>query len=155
MARFTPTGHARELAAVTLRLVIEAITEGNTTLAAAVLDQVQPESPDNSVATIASCIGVALGLLDEWLSGRDPNAPANLAQQTQLPAGHWLGERAATDILVLAGKGRAFRSLDTLLIRQGGRHVLYGSALALTAATQSWSQHCGTELAELTTTTVR
>jgi hypothetical protein len=155
MTRFTPTGHARELAAVTLRLVIEAIAEGNTTLAAAILDQVQPESPDNSLATVASCIGIALGLLDEWLSGRDPNAPANLAQQTRLPAGHWLGERAATDILVLARKGRAFRSLDTLITRQGGRHVLYGSALALAAATQSWSRHCGTQLAELTRTTVR
>ncbi len=155
MARFTPIGQARELAAVTLRLAIEAIAEGNTTLAAAILDQVQPESPDNSVATVASCIGVALGLLDDWLSGRDPNAPAHLAQQTRLPAGHWLGERAATDILVLARKGRAFRSLDTLITRQGGQHVLYGSALALAAATQSWARHSGTQLAELTRTAVR
>ena len=43
MARFTPTGRARELAVVTLRLAIEAIAEGNTTLAAAILDQVQPK----------------------------------------------------------------------------------------------------------------
>src|SRR6266516_970994 len=85
MARFTPVGQARELAVVTLRLVIEAIVDGNTSLAAAILDQVQPESPDNQAATVAGCIGVALGLLDEWLSGRDPNAPANLARQTRLP----------------------------------------------------------------------
>jgi len=42
-----------------------------------------------------------------------------------LLAGHWLGERVATDILVLASKGRAFRSLDTLITQQGGQHVLY------------------------------
>jgi hypothetical protein len=110
---------------------------------------VQPESPDNSTATVAGCIGVSLGLLDEWLSRRDPDAPADLGQQTRLPAGHWFGERAATDILVLARKGRAFRSLDTLIARQGGRHVLYGSALALAAATQTWSRSTGTSVPDL------
>ena len=89
-----------------------------------------PESPDNATATVAGCIGVALGLLDEWLSGHDPQAPGGLGPHVALPAGHWAGERAATDILALARKARAFRSLDTLLIRQGGKHVLYGSALA-------------------------
>ena len=52
MALFTPVGQARELAAVTLRLAVEAITDGDTTLAAAILDQAQPESPDNSAATV-------------------------------------------------------------------------------------------------------
>jgi hypothetical protein len=111
MALFTPVGHARQLAVTTLRVVIEAIAENNTTLAAAVLDTVQPES-DNEAATVAGCIGVALGLLDSWLSGHDQQAPARLGDHTRLPAGHWLGERAATDILVLARKGRAFRSLN-------------------------------------------
>ena len=83
---------------------------------------------------MSSCIGAALGLLDDWLSGHHPQAPAGLGQRTRLPTGHWTGERAATDILVLARKRRAFRSLDTLLIKQGGHNVLYGSALALAAA---------------------
>ena len=59
---------------------------------------------------------------------------------TRLPAGHWTGERAATDILTLARKGRAFASLDSLIARQGGQHVLYGSALALAAALQAWAR---------------
>ncbi len=42
-----------------------------------------------------------------------------LAEQPDRPAGQWNGERAATDILVLARKGKAFRSLDKLLTRQG------------------------------------
>ena len=75
MALFSANGEARDIAVVTLRLVVEAILDGNTTLAAAILEQVQPESPDNSVATVAGCIGVALGLLDEWLTGRTPERP--------------------------------------------------------------------------------
>jgi hypothetical protein len=149
MTRFAPVGQARELVITVLRLVIEAIAEGNTTLAAAILDHIQPESPDNTAATVAGCIGIALGLLDDWLTGSDPRAPKYLGQRVQLSAGHWLGERTATDILVLARKGHAFRSLDTLITRQGGRHVLYCSALALAATIQTWSADTGTPIADL------
>lgn len=156
MARFTPVGQAREYALTTLRLVVEAVAEDNTTLAAAILDSVPPEAPpDGKSATVAGCTGVALGLLDEWLSGHHPAAPAGLAEHAALPAGHWIGERAATDILVLAGKRRAFRSLHTLTVQQGGRHVLYGSALALAAAALAWSQHTGTPITELARDEIR
>jgi hypothetical protein len=144
MMLFTPVGQARELAAVTLRLAAEAIGDGDSRLAAAILDQAQPESPDGSAATVSGCIGVALGLLDQWLTGPDTSAPASLATLTRLPAGHWTGERAARDILTLAGKGRSFASLDSLIARQGGLHVLYGSALVLAAALQAWARHAGT-----------
>ena len=159
MARFTPVGPAREHAVVLLRRIVEAIAADDTTHAAALLDSVPPESPDNATATVAGCIGVALGLLDEWLSVHDPQAPGGLAPHVALPAGHWAGERAATDILALARKARAFRSLDTLLIRQGGKHVLYGSALALAAATQTWARTSGRARADthrhsLTTATI-
>ena len=154
-ALFTPVGQRRDLAVVTLGLVIEAIADDNTTLAAEILDGVQPESPDNSTATVSACIGVALGLLDEWLSGRDPSVPANLGEQTRLPAGHWVGERAAADILVLARKGRAFRSLGKLLGQQSGLHVLYGSAIALAAAIKRWAHLTGTSVPDLTRTILR
>ena len=52
MALFTPVGQARELALAALRLAVEAITDGDTTLAGAVLEQVEPESPDNSAPTV-------------------------------------------------------------------------------------------------------
>ena len=61
MARFTPVGQARDLAVTTLRLAVEAIAEGNTTLAAAILEQVQPDSPDNTTATVAGCIACPTG----------------------------------------------------------------------------------------------
>ena len=155
MAMFTPVGQARDLATVTLRLAAEAIADGDTRLAAAILDQAQPESPDGSSATVSGCIGLALGLLDQWLSGHDADAPAGLAKLTRLPAGHWTGERAAVDILTLARKGRAFACLDSLIARQGGQHVLYGSALALAAALQAWSRHAGTPLIDLARTVIR
>ena len=81
MAMFTPVGQARDLAAVTLRLAAEAIADGDTRLAAAIMDQARPESPDGSAATVSGCIGVALGLLDQWLSGHDAGAPAGLADR--------------------------------------------------------------------------
>jgi hypothetical protein len=71
---------------------------------------------------------VAVGRLGE--PGRQPAARG---------FGDWTGKRAATttDILVLARKGRAFASLDTLIARQGGKHVLYGSALTLAGTIQA------------------
>ena len=75
MTRFTPVGQARDLAVTALRLVIEALAGGDTTQAAAILAEVQPDSPGNTAATVAACIGVALGLLDDWLSGAGPQAP--------------------------------------------------------------------------------
>jgi hypothetical protein len=152
---FTPVGHARELAAATMRLAAEAIADGDTRLAAAILDQAQPESPDDSAATVAGCTGLALGLLDLWLAGHHTNTPAGLATMTRLPAGQWTGERAAIGILTLARKGRAFASLDSLTVRQGGQHVLYGSALVLAAALQSWARHTETPLIDLARTAVR
>jgi hypothetical protein len=60
MSLFTPVCHARELAAVTLRLGAEAIADGDTQIAATALDQAQPESPDGSAPTVAACTGLAL-----------------------------------------------------------------------------------------------
>ncbi len=76
MSLFTPVGRARELAAATLRLAVEAIADGDTPLAATVLNQAQPESPDGSAPTVAACTGLALGLLDQWLTRHDTDAPA-------------------------------------------------------------------------------
>jgi hypothetical protein len=154
MSLFTPVGRARELAAATLRLAVEAIAGGDTALAATVLDQAQPESPDGSVPTVATCTGLALGLPGQWLTRHDTDAPG-LAAITRLPAGHWTGERAATDILTLARKGRAFASLDSLIARQGGQHVLYGSALALAAAVQARAAQTDTPVTDLARAAVR
>jgi hypothetical protein len=88
-------------------------------------------------------------------AGTRSQHPADLGKLTRLPAGHWTGERAAADIVTLARKGRAFASLDALIARQGGQHVRYGSALAIAAALQAWSQHPGAPLPDLVRMTIR
>ncbi len=150
---FTPVGATREIAVLHLRRIIEAILTDDTRLAAELLDQVQPDSPDNTVATVASCIGIALGLLDDWLGvpSGDPGFGVHIA----LPAGHWNGERAANNVLALARKGKAFRSLDKLLVRQGGPQVLAGCALALAAAVTTHAQHGDTPARNLLNSLIR
>jgi hypothetical protein len=78
-------------------LTVEALAEDKTTLASAILDQVQPESPDNTAPTVSACIGLTLGLLDDWLGGADPTTPLRLADRVRLPREHWQDERAARD----------------------------------------------------------
>lgn len=149
MTRFTPVGHARTLAVAALHQTVRALAEQDTSSATRVMTEVQPESPDGTQATVSACIGICLGLLDEWLGGDDAAVPAGLAGRVKLPARQWLGQRAAADILALASKGRAFRSLDKLIVRQGGEHVLYGSTLALAAVIATWSKDTGTSVAQL------
>ena len=155
LALFTPVGGDRELAAVALREVVEALAAGRSTRASDVLEAVVPESVEHDTATVAGVTGVALGLCDQWLSGRDPYAPAGLSPHGRLPGGHWVGERAAIDVLALAGKGRAFRSLDKLTLRHGGHGLLYGASLALSAAAIAWAHTTGTTIDDLTATTIR
>jgi hypothetical protein len=154
-ALFTPVGARRDVAAAALRLVVDALAADDTTVASAILDQVAPESPDNSAPEVSACIGIALGLLDDWLSGHDESAPPQLADRVRLPKGHWVGERAARDILALAARGRAYRSLGSLLTRQGGPQVLYGSALTLAATIRTWSNDTNTPVPDLTRTVIR
>ena len=155
MELFTPVGEVRQIAVVTLWLIVEAILDGDSHLAGAIIEQIQPESPDTAVATVASCIGICLGLLDEWLSGQNSAAPTKLAEHTSLPNGHWTGERAATHVLVLARKGRAFRSLHTLIVGQGSPQLLAGSALALAAVTSAWARRTDMPQADLIRSIIR
>jgi len=155
MQLFTPVGPARDIAVTTLRRMVDAILDGDTTTAGELMDQVEPESPDNTTATVASCIGIALGLSDQWLGGHDADAPADLSGHTVLPGGHWTGKRAATDILTLASKGRAFRSLDKLITGQGSPQVLAGALLTLAAAIDTWARRTDAPRTQLIETSIR
>ena len=150
MELFTPVGKPRSLALTTLRLYVEAMADDDTDLAGAVLATAVPESPDGSTATVAGTIGVALDVLDQILSGQHDDAPAGMAARTRLPKGHWVGERAARDILGLAGKGRAFGTLGSLIRRQGSPAVQSGAALALAATIQTWSDLTGQPVPQIT-----
>lgn len=155
MELFTPVGARRDQAIALLMLVVAAITDDDTKRAGFLLERAQPESPDSSVPEVSSCIGLALGLLDSWLTGRESLAPVTLAQVIRLPAGHWFGQRAAVNVLALARKGRAFQSLGSLITRQGGPQLLAGSCLALAAAVMAWSRTEGTPVGELLPAVIR
>ena len=53
------------------------------------------------------------------------------------------------------GKGCAFRSVDTLIVKQGRENVLYGSVLALAAVVRTWSADTNTSAAEILLNHVR
>ena len=88
MLRFTPVGVPRDDALDVLREMTAALDTDDSGYAADVLDRVPPEAPDGDGATVAGCIGVALGLLDTWLAGRDTPAAPVLGRQIVLPTGH-------------------------------------------------------------------
>lgn len=150
MQLFTPVGEARSLALTTLRLFVEAIASDQAELAEAILATAVPESSDGSKATVAGTIGVALDVLDTVLGSGHPQAPAGIGARAKLPKGHWLGERAARDILDLARRGRAFRALDSLIAKQGSPAVQAGAALALAGAIQAWADLAGTPVDQVT-----
>jgi hypothetical protein len=155
MELFTPVGARRDQAIALLILAIATLADDDTKRAGSLLDKAQPESPDGSAPEVSSCIGLALGLLDSWLTGHDSHAPVALAQLTRLPAGHWFGQRAAVNVLALARKGRAFQSLDSLITGQGSPQLLAGACLALAAAVLAWSHAEGTAVGKLLPTLIR
>ena len=106
-------------------------------------------SPPHPPAPPSPPIGVGLGLLDDWLTAHHPDTPNGLATRARLPDGHWLGERAATDILALARKRRAFDAQNQLIIAHGGRNVHYGTALALTGTLHAWARLTGQHIGDL------
>jgi len=150
--RLTPVGVERDEVAAVLRAVAEAIDGGETRLATVILDAVLPEVSDG--ATVPAVIGLGVGCLDDWLAGSEPDrqAPAGLADGVRLPGGRWVGEQAAKDLLALARKGRAFDDIGEVIIAQGGYHLLFGTAFAVTAALQAWSQLTGVLLTDLART---
>ncbi len=150
LALFNPVGKARSLALTTLRLYVEAIAVDETERAGAILASAVPDSPDNCAATVAGTIGVALGLLDTILSGTYADSPARLADRTRVPKGHWVGERAARDLLDLARKGKAFGALGPLIARQGSPALQSGAALALAATVLTWSDLTGAPVDQIT-----
>lgn len=150
MTLHTPVGAARQDALAVLASFTLAVDGSDTTRAAQILNDVPPQPADGH-ASVAACIGVALGCVDQWLAASAAGAPATLRDTVRLPPGHWEGERAARDVLALARKGRAYACLDKLTIGHGGLHLLYGSALAVAATLQTWATTTGEPLASMTT----
>lgn len=146
MERFTPVKEARTYALTVLRLASEAISEGHDEIAHVVIDGLEPEPEKPGEATIAQVIGVGLGFLETWHG--DPKLKAALAA-VRVPRWNKHARSAATDIIALARKGRAFASLGTLHQRHNGFVILEGTILAVTGTLQAWAAHENQTVGEL------
>ncbi|TIH36144.1 hypothetical protein [Subtercola vilae] len=144
--RFVPVDNSRQQALRILRLVAEAIGDGNTPAARTLIAGLEPE-PAGDKPSIAHVIGVSLGLLDTWHT--TPALHATL-RGTRVPVWDKPARTAAADVLALAGKGRAFDSISGLHRRHTGLMILTGGILAVAGTLQAWATHERTTVRELT-----
>jgi len=121
---FTPVGTQREAALRRLARFTRALAADDTTAAEAALSEIGPDAHDGLPAA-ADVIGTGLGLLDTWLGAGD-------AGTVRVPKWTKPARAAATDILALARKGRAFDALHSLTIRHGGQ-AIFGGVMLLVA----------------------
>ncbi|MGH9304478.1 MAG: hypothetical protein ACRDZ5_08715 [Acidimicrobiales bacterium] len=155
LARFTPVGRARSLAVSVLREAVEAFAAGEHEGARALVERVQPESSDGEEATVAACIGVTLGLLDDWISTDRGVAPAEIGECVDLGAVESDCEQVAAEIVSLARQGNAFSSLGSLVTGHGGENLLFGCVIALCAVARAWSLESDRSVARVLLTHVR
>ncbi len=126
---FTPVGAQRAGALAVLRLFAESFAEGDEARAADVLASVESD-PAGDAPAISHVIGVSLGLLDSWHTDSELRAALTA---TRVPRWNRAARAAATDVLALARKGRAFASLASLH-RHGGLALFEGSVLLVAAS---------------------
>jgi hypothetical protein len=138
LARFTPVGEARSLAASRLREAVDAFAAGENEAGRRVLARLPAEAGDGAEPTVSACIGVSLGLLDDWLSTM-PGTAADLPDAHGLPSAGDDAERAAVQIVALARRGEALATLEYLVSEHGGKTLLFGCVMALNAVARAWS----------------
>lgn len=122
MELFTPVGAERDLAIMVLRQFSDAVHRGKSAQAQSILDAVEPESR-GQYPSASQLMGTSLDFLDSWFSASPQ--PQGLAR-VKVPAWGGPAPKAAKDLLGLASKGRAYQSLNSLVLRYGGRTVAEG-----------------------------
>jgi|SRR6266487_1118290 len=154
MPGFIPRA-AREYAVTALRLVIEAITDGETGLAGANPRLRSTRSGRRQVRG------------SRRLHRRRARPARRVAQRLRPQRAWWAGPASPPSLRALGRRTRRHRRprpsqqrpsvpiLGQLITRQGGRHVVYGSALAPAATMHAWSPHAGTPITELTHAKIR
>ncbi|MEQ6897376.1 hypothetical protein [Microbacterium sp. KR10-403] len=139
----TGVGVVRDQALAVLREIAEAVADGRDDVAHDLIAAIEPDPERDDQAAVAHVIGVGLGLLDTWFTERQPAMPAVRAPRWTTP-----GRSAATDILAVARKGRAFAATDGLIRRHRGFTVLEGTALAVAGAVQAIAAQSGTAVVD-------
>ena len=94
------------------------------------VNAVTPDPGDDGRPSVAHIIGLSVGLLDSWHT--DPKR-RTVSAPPMIPGWHPTARKAATDIIALARKGRAFDALSALHTTYTGHALLHGSVLAVAA----------------------
>lgn len=142
----TPVGAQRIQALAVLRTASIAQADGRTEDAAALLASIEPDGGEDLPA-VSQVIGAGLGALDTWFS--DPPL-SRILTTVRIPQWHSKpSRRAATDMLALARKHRAFDSLHTLIVRHAGLAVFEGTVLVVTGALATIADREGSSVAEV------
>src|SRR5699024_3494792 len=134
---FTPTGRHRDQ-------VLEVLEEFSAALgrkrgerqAEAVLDSIEPE-PTTRRPAASHVIGASLGLLDTWYT--DAGLTQSLGHVT-IPKWRGPARSTARSLLTAARRGQAYASLDTLIMRHGGKFVMDSAVLAAAATVLAYAE---------------
>jgi len=140
---FTPVGLRRQQALDVLRDFTTSLAEGDIGKALNVVAVVEPEPSDDHPA-IADVIGAGLGLLDTWYTENTVAVPARFA----VPVWRASPRAAARSILRRARDGRAFDSLQELVVVFRGQQVFEGVALAVAALVMAVADSAGVGVQE-------
>src|SRR5699024_3285245 len=134
---FTPVGKHRDQVLTVLIEFTEAVSRKRGDRdAEAVLDSIEPE-PTQERPAASHVIGASLGLLDTWYT--DAELTGSLGQVT-IPKWRGPARSTARNLLASARKGRAYGSLDTLIMRHGGRFVMDSAVLAAAATILTYAE---------------
>lgn len=143
LSLLTPVGADRRRSLGVLRAFTAAIADGDDARAQAIIERVPPEA-DGTSPSVSQVTGVSLGLIDDWYA--DGGALAALPR-VPVPAWHRKQSRAAaSDLLPLARKGRAFDAVDGLIRRHRGLSTLEGGALVVAASLIAVAEAAGEPL---------
>ncbi len=143
LALFTPIGDRRRRALRELARFSMALAAGDESAAGDVLEAIEPDAYGDMPA-VADVIGAALGLLDTWLPDRQWPLGG-----VRVPRGDKRARGAATDVLALARKGRAFDALGSLTVRHGGQALFVGCVLLVGAALKTRADREGTPVEQV------
>lgn len=123
----TPIGAQLDGALRVLRDSVIALADGKDQAAHGLLDALEPE-PSPEQPSTSHVLGTGIGLLDTCLTDRGLEPRLRGTRPIKL----WRqAKRTAIDLLALAAKGRAFDSMDSLMLRHGGKLLLDATVLAL------------------------
>lgn len=134
---FTPVGQYRDQVLTVLQEFTEAVSRKRGERdAEAVLDSIEPE-PSEARPAASHVIGATLGLLDTWYT--DSKLAGSLGQ-VAIPKWRGPARSTARNLVAAARKGQAYASLDTLIMRHGGRFVMDSAVLAAAATILAYAQ---------------